>query len=261
VLALIVDDSRAMRTILTRMLSSLGFDAVEADNGRTGLDALRAMPAPPDVVLVDWNMPEVDGLEFVAAVRSQPAWRAVRIMMVTNESEQGRIGRALVAGAHDYLIKPFTPDTVHDRLHLLGLVAEATICPGPEGHRCPEAPSKLTKPAEQTATPAGGTADDARHGAEVNRSGSRICDCCAGPSTVMYYPLDELFERDDDGPLSGVDRIYVCDRCFQLVETGHWSNLRHWTSPAMGRRAIRHLWMGLRQHHVGSPVQALPHRS
>jgi two-component system chemotaxis response regulator CheY len=232
VLALIVDDSRAMRAILTRTLSSFGFETVEADNGRTGLDALRAMPAPPDVVLVDWNMPELDGLEFVCAVRSQPAWRAVRIMMVTNESEQGRIGRALVAGAHDYLIKPFTLETVRDRLNLLGLLAETATGPRPDDHR------------------SAGTSIDA------NQAGPQVCDCCAGTSAVVYYPLDEPLEQDDD--VAPIDRIHVCARCFELVETGHWSDLRHWIGSAANGRAIRHLWMGLRQHRVGPPLPAQP---
>ena len=81
----------------------------------------------PDLATVDWNMPVMDGLQFVSAVRANPAWRGVTLMMVTTESEHGQIVRALAAGAHEYLIKPFTPDALRDKLELLGLVpAEVT---------------------------------------------------------------------------------------------------------------------------------------
>jgi two-component system chemotaxis response regulator CheY len=122
VLALVIDDSRAVRQILIRILRRLGFDTVQADNGRTGLETLRALEALPDVVLVDWNMPEVDGLEFVAAVRAEARWRDIALMMVSAEGESGRIVQALAAGAHEYVIKPFTPDAIVEKLRLLGLV-------------------------------------------------------------------------------------------------------------------------------------------
>jgi two-component system chemotaxis response regulator CheY len=67
-------------------------------------------------------MPVMDGLTFVGEVRANPAWRHITLMMVTTESEQGQIVRALAAGAHEYLIKPFTPDAIRGKLDLLGLV-------------------------------------------------------------------------------------------------------------------------------------------
>lgn len=256
-LALVVDDSRAIRTILTRTLSSFGFDTVEADNGRTGLEALRAMPAPPDVVLVDWHMPELDGLTFVFEVRSQPAWRNVRIVMVTNESEQRHIVRALAAGAHDYLIKPFTRDIVHDRLRQLGLVAEAASGPRSGERLRSEVSTGLAVPDGRVLGSVGAATDGTRSGIEVTPSGPRLCDCCANADAVVYYPLDEPFEQGDDEPPSSVDRIYVCARCFQSVETGHWSQLRSWIGSATDGRTVRHLWVGLRRHRVGSPVPTL----
>ena len=120
-LALVVDDSRAMRMVLHRIVSSLGFDVVEAGNGQEALDAVDAGPIP-DIALVDWNMPVMDGLEFVTTVRSRPELRGVTLMMVTTESEHGQIVRALAAGAHEYVIKPFTPDAIAEKLALLGLV-------------------------------------------------------------------------------------------------------------------------------------------
>ena len=74
--------------------------------------------------LIDWNMPVMDGYTFVTRVRDNQAWRDVTLMMVTTESDSDRIVRALAAGAHEYVIKPFTPDAILDKLQLLGLRAE-----------------------------------------------------------------------------------------------------------------------------------------
>jgi two-component system, chemotaxis family, chemotaxis protein CheY len=122
VLAMVIDDSRAMRLILRRIASSLGFDVQEAGNGREAMDLLNAAEQVPDLALIDWNMPEMNGLEFVIAVRADARLRAMTLMMVTTESEQSQIVRALAAGAHEYVIKPFTPDAIMEKLALLGLV-------------------------------------------------------------------------------------------------------------------------------------------
>ena len=119
--ALVIDDSRAMRRIVTGILEGLGYDVMPAGHGREGLDVLETGWVP-DLICVDWNMPVMDGLRFVSAVRANPAWRSVTIMMVTSESEQVQIVRALAAGAHEYVIKPFTPDAIVEKLALLGLV-------------------------------------------------------------------------------------------------------------------------------------------
>lgn len=121
--ALVVDDSRAMRMILARTLKSHGFEVVEAGNGQEALDAMEE--ALPDVALIDWNMPVMDGLTFVMKVRARPEWRQVTLMMVTTESEHSQIVRALAAGAHEYVIKPFTPEAIMDKLALLGLAVTA----------------------------------------------------------------------------------------------------------------------------------------
>jgi two-component system, chemotaxis family, chemotaxis protein CheY len=120
--ALVIDDSRAMRLILARIARQLGFDVVEAGNGREALDRLAELESVPELALIDWNMPEMNGLEFVAAVRRDARYRAMTLMMVTTESEQSQIVRALAAGAHEYVIKPFTPDAIVEKLALLGLV-------------------------------------------------------------------------------------------------------------------------------------------
>ena len=120
--ALVIDDSRAMRSILRRTLTQLGFDVDEAGHGEQAIEHLLSGDVLPDVCLVDWNMPVMNGLEFVTAVRRQREWRQITLMMVTTESEHSQVVRALAAGAHEYVIKPFTSDAIVDKLNLLGLV-------------------------------------------------------------------------------------------------------------------------------------------
>jgi two-component system chemotaxis response regulator CheY len=120
---MVIDDSRAMRAILARMLRALGFDVVEAANGQEALDRLKHMRDLPAVALVDWNMPVMNGLDFVTQVRARDEWRNIALMMVTTESEYSQIVRALAAGAHEYVIKPFTEDAIAEKLALLGIVA------------------------------------------------------------------------------------------------------------------------------------------
>jgi two-component system chemotaxis response regulator CheY len=119
--ALVIDDSRTMRRIVSGSLHPLGFETHEAEHGRAALDLLEG-GLEVELACIDWNMPVMDGLAFVVAVRANPAWRHITLMMVTTESEQGQIVRALAAGAHEYLIKPFTPDAVRAKLDLLGLL-------------------------------------------------------------------------------------------------------------------------------------------
>lgn len=125
--ALVIDDSRAMRRIVGTILTDLGFEVREAGDGRAALDVLEEGSQTgwvPDLCCIDWNMPVMDGLQFVFAVRANPGYRQVTLMMVTTESETGQIVKALAAGAHEYLIKPFTPDALRDKLALLGLLPE-----------------------------------------------------------------------------------------------------------------------------------------
>jgi two-component system chemotaxis response regulator CheY len=119
--ALVIDDSRVMRRIVGGILSDVGFDVVEAGDGREALDQLEQHD---DVSLccIDWNMPVMTGLEFVVETRKNSQWRDITLMMVTTEGEHGQIVRALAAGAHEYVIKPFTPEVIVDKLQLLGLV-------------------------------------------------------------------------------------------------------------------------------------------
>ena len=119
--ALIVDDSRAMRLILTRILGELGFETVDAQNGREALTRV-AVAGQFDVALVDWNMPEMNGLEFIRAVRAEGGHPDLTLVMVTTETETGQVVRALAAGANEYIMKPFSRDVLVDKLSMLGLV-------------------------------------------------------------------------------------------------------------------------------------------
>lgn len=121
--ALVIDDSRAMRKIVSGLLTRMGYEVTEAGDGQAALDALEADSAF-DLACIDWNMPVMDGLTFVVKVRERRDWRGLTLMMVTTESEHGQIVRALAAGAHEYLIKPFTPDALREKLELLGLVPD-----------------------------------------------------------------------------------------------------------------------------------------
>jgi two-component system, chemotaxis family, chemotaxis protein CheY len=121
--AMVVDDSRTMRTILSRVLAEAGFEVHQEANGRDALDYLQRGGASLRLILVDWNMPEMTGLEFVRAVRSRPEFLPVRILMVTTETEIEQMARALAAGADEYLMKPFTVDALKDKLELMGTFA------------------------------------------------------------------------------------------------------------------------------------------
>ncbi len=118
--ALIIDDSKAMRTILCRMLHGLGFEVVEAANGREAMEQLQTL-GKVDLALVDWNMPEMNGYEFVRAIRAQQMYDGVLLMMVTTETEMEKVVRALAAGANEYVMKPFTQEVILEKLRLFGM--------------------------------------------------------------------------------------------------------------------------------------------
>jgi two-component system chemotaxis response regulator CheY len=121
--ALVIDDSRAVRIIITRILREVGMEVVEAGHGVEGLEQLRRNP-DVDLVLVDWNMPEMNGLDFIRQVRSQRGYSGLRILMVTTETEAEQVTRALAAGANEYLMKPFTKEVLVAKLNLLDVFEE-----------------------------------------------------------------------------------------------------------------------------------------
>lgn len=103
--------------ILSRALRELGFQVWEAGDGETALESLRRI-SPIDLAMVDWNMPGMDGLELLKKLRANPAYREVKIVMVTTESEAAQMSAALEAGANEYVMKPFTIDILLDKLRL-----------------------------------------------------------------------------------------------------------------------------------------------
>lgn len=120
--ALVVDDSKATRFILGKMLKSIGCEIVEAENGQQAIDQLNEHN---DCVfaLVDWNMPVMTGYEMVQNVRSDNKFDDLKIMMVTTETEMEQVVKAIEAGANEYIMKPFTEDMVLDKLKMLGIYA------------------------------------------------------------------------------------------------------------------------------------------
>ncbi len=117
--ALVIDDSRAMRMVLSKMLQQAGFETVEqAGHGEEGLERLQEMGSA-DVVLVDWNMPVMNGITFIETLREKDT--TTPVVMVTTEVEIERVEHALAAGADEYVMKPFTCDMIVEKLRMIGV--------------------------------------------------------------------------------------------------------------------------------------------
>jgi two-component system, chemotaxis family, chemotaxis protein CheY len=120
--AMIVDDSRAMRMILRKTLTELGYEVCDAGNGEEALSQLAQQGPSLSLLLVDWNMPGMCGLDLVKAVRADARYAAIPLIMVTTETEIQHISEALEAGANEYVMKPFTKDVLDDKLHSMNLL-------------------------------------------------------------------------------------------------------------------------------------------
>jgi two-component system chemotaxis response regulator CheY len=120
--ALVVDDSRAMRTILTRLMTDLGFSVITADDGAEALEILDG-GARPDVAMVDWNMPVMDGITFLRRLRAMPGGKRPKVLFCTIETRPERIAEALAAGADDYVMKPFDGEILQSKLTEVGAIA------------------------------------------------------------------------------------------------------------------------------------------
>ncbi len=118
--ALIVDDSSTMRKVLKSILTTAGFTVLEAKCGAEALDCLKQNRA--GLALFDWNMPEMTGIELLGKVRSDHSYDEMKIMMVTTESEQPEIAQALEEGADEYVMKPFTRESILDKLQIIGCI-------------------------------------------------------------------------------------------------------------------------------------------
>lgn len=115
---LIVDDSRVIRRVSRHILETLGFRVEEAENGREGLDACIA--SMPDVVLLDWNMPVMTGIEFITRLRQHPGGEKPKVVFCTTENDVAHIREAISAGADEYVMKPFDHETLQIKLQLVG---------------------------------------------------------------------------------------------------------------------------------------------
>ena len=118
---LIVDDSKMIRRVAARILKELNFDVTEADNGEDALKLCRT--SMPDAILLDWNMPVMDGLTFLKSLRAEPGGRTPTVVFCTAERTVEKIIEALEAGADEYIMKPFDSDIITSKFYQAGLLA------------------------------------------------------------------------------------------------------------------------------------------
>lgn len=115
---LVIDDSRVIRKVSRHILENLGFEVDEAENGKDGLE--RCELAMPDAILLDWNMPVMSGIEFIAKLRSTPGGGTPKVVFCTTENDVAHIREAIGAGADEYVMKPFDHETLQIKLQLVG---------------------------------------------------------------------------------------------------------------------------------------------
>ena len=118
---LIVDDSRVIRKVAQRILQSLGFLTREAENGLEALNACRVMM--PDAILLDWNMPVMDGITFLETLRAHKDGLKPKVLFCTTENEVPQIARAMQSGADEYIMKPFDREILASKFEEVGLLA------------------------------------------------------------------------------------------------------------------------------------------
>lgn len=117
---LVVDDSRVIRKVARRILEGMAFEVEEAEDGSVALNACRR--SMPDAVLLDWNMPVMDGIEFVRKLRHDPGGDRPVVVFCTTETDMNMIAEALEAGANEYIMKPFDADIVSSKFAEVGLI-------------------------------------------------------------------------------------------------------------------------------------------
>ncbi|MCC6886926.1 MAG: response regulator [Hyphomicrobiales bacterium] len=117
---LVVDDSSVIRKVARRILEGLDFRISEAEDGEQALDACRGRM--PDAILLDWNMPKMDGYEFLRALRRLPDGNRPKVVFCTTENDVAHIARALHAGANEYIMKPFDKEIVEAKFQEVGLI-------------------------------------------------------------------------------------------------------------------------------------------
>lgn len=121
--ALVVDDSRAMRTMMRRLMEGFGFEVLDAADGQEALDVLER-EGTVDVALVDWHMPNLDGIGFIMSLQDDAELFKIRTVMVSAETDFKKVVYALKNGADEYLMKPVTKEGLAEKLSILGLISE-----------------------------------------------------------------------------------------------------------------------------------------
>ena len=117
---LVVDDSSVIRKVARRILEGLDFEISEAENGEEAIETCKRQL--PDAILLDWNMPKMDGYEFLRALRRLPGGDKPKVVFCTTENDVAHIARALHAGANEYIMKPFDKDIVEAKFQEVGLI-------------------------------------------------------------------------------------------------------------------------------------------
>jgi two-component system chemotaxis response regulator CheY len=117
---LVVDDSSVIRKVARRILEGLQFEIAEAEDGAQAIESCRTKM--PDAVLLDWNMPVMDGMAFLVALRREQGGDAPKVIFCTTENDIEHITRAITAGANEYIMKPFDRDIIEAKLHEVGLI-------------------------------------------------------------------------------------------------------------------------------------------
>jgi two-component system chemotaxis response regulator CheY len=116
--ALVVDDSKAIRQIERKYLEELGFEVLEAENGKEALEVLKEH-SDISLILLDWHMPVMNGYEFLKTLRANPQYQEIKVMMVTTENQQKSVIDAIMAGANEYLMKPFDKEMLEIKIRYL----------------------------------------------------------------------------------------------------------------------------------------------
>jgi two-component system chemotaxis response regulator CheY len=117
---LVIDDSRVVRKVARRILEDFDFTVTEAEDGRVALDACQR--SMPDLVLLDWHLPVMDGLDFLTNLRQMEGGKRPKVVFCASEADVAQIARALRAGADEYILKPFDRSAVETKLHEIGMV-------------------------------------------------------------------------------------------------------------------------------------------
>lgn len=117
---LVVDDSKVVRTVARRIVEEIGFEVTEAENGQKAVAACEA--AMPDAIMLDWNMPVMNGLEFITTLRQMPGGDAPKVIFCTTENDMAHIVEAMSMGANEYIMKPFDGDIVKSKFTQVGLI-------------------------------------------------------------------------------------------------------------------------------------------